>query len=116
MESVSSMTNVRDLIGELNGGSFEEKLALVLSEVALGTVVHGGKKKGKLTIEFTFHKIGDNDQLVLSHKLSKVTPTKRGDKSEVDTTETPFYVGKGGVMTINPPKEQADGQKNFELA
>ena len=38
----------------------------------------------------------------ISHKLKMVTPTKRGKKSEEDTTETPMWVGKGGKLTILP--------------
>jgi len=36
--------------------------------------------------------------------------TKRGAKAETATNETPFYVGKGGVLTIEQPKEEYNGQ------
>jgi hypothetical protein len=35
-------TNVDDFIGELGAGVVKEKIAHVLSEAALATVVHGG--------------------------------------------------------------------------
>lgn len=109
-------TNVDDFIEELGAGVFKAKLAHVLSEAALGTVIHsdGGSKKGKVTIELVIQKVGDNAQVIVSHKLSHHTPTKRGKRSEEDTTETPFFVGKGGVMTISPPKEEMTGQFNLE--
>ena len=44
----------------------------------------------------------DEDRVKISHKLKMVTPTKRGKKSEEDTTETPMWVGKGGKLTILP--------------
>lgn len=104
-------TDVNDFIEELGAGVFKEKLAHILSEAALGTVHFGqGNKKGKVTIELTLQQIGENEQVIVSHKLSNSIPTKRGKKSEEDITETPFYVGKGGVLTINPPKEDNNGQ------
>ncbi len=108
-------TNVDNFMGELNGGVFKEKLAHIISAVALGSVLHGDKsRKGKVIIELSFKKIGDNDQLVISHKLHQEVLTKRGKKTEVDSTETPMFVGRGGVTTISPPKEDQRGQFNLE--
>ncbi|MCB0257028.1 MAG: hypothetical protein KDI55_25190 [Anaerolineae bacterium] len=108
-------TNVQDFMGELGAGVFENKLAHTLSEVAAGTVTHGDRAtKGKVVIEITMTPVGDHDQLVLSHKLSMTVPTRRGKRSEEDTTETPMFVGKGGMMTATPPREEASGQ--FTLA
>ena len=108
-------TNVEEFIGELNAGIFREKLAHVLSECALGTVTHGnGKKKGKVTIELTLNQVGENNQVIVSQKLASITPTKRGKKSEEDTTETPMHVGRGGAMTATPPKEENSGQFTLE--
>ena len=107
-------TNVEDFISELGAGVYKEKLAHILSECALGVTVHGtGNKKGKVTLEFTFSQIGEGEQVIVTHKLAHSTPTKRGKKSEEDTTETPFFVGKGGVLTIDPPKENLEGQYNL---
>lgn len=104
-------TNVNDFIEELGGGVFAEKLAHTLSEAALGTIIHGnGTKKGKVTIELTFKQIGENDQVSISHKLAHVTPTKRGKRSEEDTTETAMFVSRGGVLSVAPPKEDLRGQ------
>ncbi len=111
----STKTNVEDFMGELGAGAFTQKLAHILSEAALNQVLHGqGNKKSKINIEFSFQQMGDNDQVIISHKLSKSLPTRRGKKMEEDTTETVFFVGKGGVMTIDPPKEEFDGQFTLE--
>ncbi len=108
-------TNVDDFLGELNGGVFKDKVAHLLSEVALGTINNGdGRKKGKVTIELSFNRIGDTEQLIVEHTLSQSTPTRNGKKSEVNMTETPMFVGKGGVLSVNPPKEEQGGQ--FHLA
>lgn len=104
-------TNVDDFIGELGAGVIKEKLSHVLSEAALGVITHGnGNKKGKVTLELTINRVGENDQVIISHKIAHLTPTKRGKKSEEDTTETSFFVGKGGVLTIDQPKEDKNGQ------
>ena len=108
-------TDVNDFIEELGAGVFKDKLAHILSDTALGTILHGNGKKGKVTLEFTLEQISDNDQVMVFHKLSHSTPTKRGKKAEEDTTATPFYVGKGGVLSITVPKENEGGQQNAAL-
>ena len=107
-------TNVADFIGECNAGILIEKLAVALSDAALSQLNHGiGSKKAKVSLEFTFQQMGDNDQVIVSHKLSTSNPTKRGKKFEEDITDTAFFVGKGGALTINPPEEDTSGQ--FDL-
>jgi hypothetical protein len=104
-------TNVNDFIGELGGGVVVEKIAHLISETALATVLHGaGKKKGKLGIEFTFTQVGENEQVIVSAKISQAVPTKRGKTTMEDSTDTPMFVGKGGETTANPPREEQSGQ------
>lgn len=104
-------TDVAEFIGECNAGVMIEKLGLALSDAALAQINHGaGSKKAKVTLEFTLQQMGDNDQVIVSHKLATSTPTKRGKKSEEDVTDTAFFVGKGGKMTINAPEEDDSGQ------
>jgi len=106
-----SKTNVSDFISECNAGILMDKLAVSLSAAALSQITHGiGSKKAKVSIEFTFQQMGDNDQVIVSHKLSTSNPTKRGKKFEEDITDTAFFVGKGGELTINQPKEEESGQ------
>jgi len=110
-----SKTNVVDFMGELGAGNFVTKLAYILSEAAQNQLIYGqGNRKSKINIEFSFQQMGDNNQVIISHKLSHSLPTKRGKKGEEDTTETAFYVGKRGVMTIEPPKEDDSGQFNLQ--
>lgn len=97
--------NIPDFIGELDAGLFENKLATALSEVALGVLAND--KQGKVTVEFSFKKMdSDNPSVQIQHKLSYTKPTKRGKSSEEDTTATPMYVHKGGVLSVTPDKEQ----------
>jgi len=110
-----SKTNVVDFMGELGAGNFITKLAYILSEAAQSQLLYGqGNKKSKIDLSFSFQQMGDNDQVIISHKLSKCLPTNRGKKMEEDTTETVFFVGKQGVMTIEPPKEDDSGQFNLQ--
>lgn len=111
---MSTKTPIEDFLPELNGGVLQEKYEMFLSQIALATRQYGGKKKGKLTLEITFEELNDC-QIKLKHKIQAVTPSMRGHKLEVDTTETPMFVGRGGRMSIMAPKEDADGQGNFDL-
>lgn len=111
MSDNGSGTNVQDFIGALGAGVLEKKLSMLLSQAAHGTILHGrGSKKGKVTLELTLQQVGENSQVIVSHRLSHSTPTARGKKTEEDITETPMYVGKNGKLTEEAPKEEFDGQ------
>lgn len=113
--SEGSSTNVQDFIGALGAGSFESKLAATLSKCAHGTVLHGrGNKAGKVTIELTLKQVGENSQVIVSHKLSHKTPTPNGSQSEDNVTETPMYVGKNGKLSETAPQEEFDGQYSLQ--
>lgn len=104
-------TNVADFIGECNAGLLIEKLGYALSDAALSQLSHGiGSKKAKVSLEFTFQQMGDNSQVIVSHKMTTSNPTKRGKKLEEDITDTAFHVGRGGVLTIDAPREDEVGQ------
>lgn len=108
-------TDVAEFIGECNAGILIEKIGIALSDAALAQVTHGiGSKKAKVNLEFTFQQMGDNEQVIVSHKLTTSNPTKRGKKYEEDVTETAFHVGKGGKLTINAPEEDDNGQFNLQ--
>ncbi|CAM0103689.1 protein YfdP [Vibrio phage 340E47.2] len=115
MKQEDRNTNVNDFIGELGAGVFEAKLSHILSECALGTILNGkGNKKGKVTVEFTLQQVGDNDQVIISHKLAHSTPTARGKKSEEDVSDTPMFVCKGGRLQSTPPQEDMVGQFHLQ--
>lgn len=98
-----AQTNIPDFIGELDAGIFESKLAAALSEVALGVLTND--KAGEVTVKFSLKRMdSDNPQVQIQHKLSYTKPTKRGKSSEEDTTATPMYVHKGGVLSVTPEK------------
>ncbi len=114
--SDSKKTNLNDFMGELGAGVFCEKLIHSLQAAALATLhASNGSKKGKVTIDFTFQQVGDNDQVIISHKLASSIPTLRGKKTEEDLTETPMFVGKGGALTINQPQEDISGRFSLDI-
>lgn len=113
-EAESTQTKVVDFISELNAGMLVEKLGVLLSQAALGTILNNNKK-GKVGCEFTFTQIGENDQVIVTVKLTNSTPTKRGKTTEEDCTDTPFYVGRGGKLTIELPKQNFDGQFALDM-
>ena len=109
-----SKTNVSDFIGELNAGILIEQLGMVLSEVALGTTVNGNKsKKGSVDVKFTITPMNEG-QVIITTTLSKLVHTKNGQKTEKTSSDTPMFVGKGGALTINPPKVDESGQFNLQ--
>lgn len=98
-------TNVTDFIDELGAGVFKEMLAHQLSKTALATHLHGSKSNmGKITMTLTIRTLSDS-QMIVNHKLSHSTPTKSGKTGEEHIAETAFFIGRGGVLTIMPPKE-----------
>ena len=105
-------TNVENFLSELSAGILTEKLGHILSKAAEGCTTHG--KKASVGMVFTMSPIGEGEQMIVSVKLSNSVPTKRGKATEEDTTDTPMFVGKGGEITIDQPREEESGQ--FALA
>lgn len=111
----STATDIDHLLETMNAGVFKEKLEAYLSAAASGVVTFGhGKKTGKVVIAFSIKQVGEGDQVILSHTLQSEIPTKRGKKAEIDTTDTPYFVGRGGKMTFDQPKENGAGQYSLE--
>ena len=98
--------SVLELIGELNAGVFLQQISAALTDVALGTVVHGDKgKKGEVTVKFTLQRIGESSQVAMKHALSYSKPTPRGKATEQAATETPLYVHRGGKLAVMPEEQ-----------
>lgn len=96
-------TEISAFIGDLNGGTVEESISKILSEAALSTVNHG--KASKVVLTFDITQIAESQQVKVAHKLNYKMPTATGSVSEDTTTNTPFYVNKGGRMTIFPENQ-----------
>ena len=93
-----------DLFGELDAGVFIQKVTRALTEVALGAVTTS--KVGKVVLTFDVKQIGTSNQVNVHHSLKFIKPTPNGRVTEENKTETPVYVGVGGVLTILPDKQE----------
>lgn len=94
----SNVTDVKEILGDLDGGIFESKISTALSEVAMGVL--NNSSKGKVVIEIDIEKMGNEKQVMLNHKIKFVKPTPRGKSSEEDTTQTPMFVGRAGKLSL----------------
>ena len=87
----------------LDAGVFEEKLNRAVRDVAFAVITNDdGRKKGKLTIEFSFERINNTDQVNLNHKLVWDMPTAKGKRIEHNDTATALFVNPTGTLTIAP--------------
>jgi hypothetical protein len=119
MSQQSTATDINALLDDLDAGVFREKLGRTLSDVAAGIIATG--KQGKVTVTFTMKQIDDARQVSMSHEVSKVEPTAKGKKTEVNITSTPLHVGRGGKLTLFPENQgkfdfQPEGQGNTQRA
>ncbi len=103
MNDKAKTTDIATLLGELNGGQTEQMINRCLSDVAANVLTHG--KKGRVAIVFDLSQIGESNQVNLEHTIIYTLPTKRGKRSEDYKTDTPVFVGAGGIMTMTPAEQ-----------
>ena len=102
-------TNVSTFFSDLDAGVFEEKLSRVLSDTAIAALEH--KRQGEVAIKLTLKRIGDSQQVSITHKLTYKRPTSKGQVTEDNTTETPMHVGANGALSLFP-EDQTDLFRN----
>lgn len=100
-----SRTDFLEVMGDLEAGAMLQRIAVALSEAALGTVTTG--KKSQVILKFDMAQIADGSQVAITHNLSYLKPTMKGKVREEAAGKTPFYVGPGGKLTLFP-ENQAD--------
>lgn len=105
-------TDTPEFINSLNAGVFSQQVGRALSDVAAGVVDNG--KVGQVVLTFKVKRIGESNQVTITHTLDYTQPTKRGKKREDTSLDTPMYVTPEGVTLFqtNPTdqlfnKEQA---------
>lgn len=94
------LTNFEELLPELDGGVFVQKIGRAISDAAVGAV--GTGKKATVTVTFTLRQIGESSQVQMDHAIKYVVPRQRGRTVEEDTTATPLHVGPRGRLTLFP--------------
>jgi len=105
------MSTVLELLPDLDAGRFLEKLDTALGAAAKATIHNGDKgKKGQVQITLTMERIGDSNQVTLTHAIDFTMPTLRGKRGEHDATQTPLHVGQNGKLTLMP-----DTQTRFQF-
>lgn len=101
--STAAATDVGEFITDLDGGIFDRKLSIALSQVAAATVDHD--KAGEVNVKFTFTKIPGTTQVRCEHQLKFTKPTLDGKSGEEEKRSTVLHVGKFGRLTLAPENQ-----------
>jgi hypothetical protein len=112
--SNSAATDVAEFFSDLDGGVFDRKLSIALSQVAAASVDYD--KVGKVSIEFSFKKIPGTHQVHCEHLLKFTRPTLDGKAGEEEKRTTPLHVGKFGRITLAPENQLAFVDRNGEIS
>ncbi|SFK45709.1 hypothetical protein [Azotobacter beijerinckii] len=88
-------TDVAEFINSLNAGVFAQQIGRALSDVAAGII--DNNKQGEVTLKFKMKRIGESNQVNVTHTLDFNEPTKRGKRREDVTLDTPMYVTANGL-------------------
>jgi|LUMD01.1.fsa_nt_gb hypothetical protein len=72
--SEPKQTNVDDFVGELEAGIFKERLAIMLTEAALGAVMHN--RKGKVNVSFDITRVNESGQVMICANLKNTKPIR----------------------------------------
>lgn len=102
-QSTSAATDVGEFITDLDGGMFDRKLSIALSQVAAAAV--DNDKAGEVTVKFSFAKIPGTKQVQCKHSLKFTRPTADGKASEEESRSTPLHVGRFGRLSLAPENQ-----------
>lgn len=94
-----AVTDVAQVIGDMEAGTFERRISVALSRTAAAVV--DKQKAGEVTLTFKLAPVKGTQQVAISHSVAYAHPTERGKVSETDTGETVMHVGRGGAVTIS---------------
>lgn len=116
-EIEQTATDVVEVIDNLGGGVMRQQVQAALSEIARNVVNFGnGKTTGKLSIEFSLRAYGkDQAQMEITAVVKTSQPSRYGKKSEEVGSEQIYWIGRGGKLTINQPKEDHKGQFSLQV-
>lgn len=99
--SVAAATDVAEFFADLDGGIFERKLSIALSQVAAACTDHD--KVGEVLIKLSFSQIPGTGQVRCEHTLKFVKPTLDGKSGEEEKRATVLHVGKYGALSLAQP-------------
>lgn len=112
-ETTAAVTDVGEFITDLDGGVFDRKLSIALSQVAAATV--DNDKTGEVTVKLTFQRIPGTSQVRCEHTLKYVKPTMDGKAGEEEKRSTVLHVGKFGALSLAQPSLMGKPSKQGEL-
>lgn len=101
--STKSETNLAQLLADMNAGVFSSVVEGAISATALGVVNTG--RKGRVAIILDMKRIGESNQVAVTHAIKTVTPTTRGKQTEDFAMETPMHVGPRGALSLFPHEQ-----------
>lgn len=104
-QSTSAATDVGEFITDLDGGMFDRKLSIALSQVAAAAM--DNDKVGDVSVNFKFKKIPGTAQVHCAHTLKFSKPTPDGKAGEEETRSTALHVGKFGALSLAPANQMA---------
>jgi len=107
-------TDVQTFIADLDGGMFERKLALALSQTAAAVTDH--EKAGEVVLKFSIRNISGTGQVHIDHCLKYTRPTLDGKSSEEESRTTSMHVGKYGRLSLVPENQLKLFGRNGEIA
>ncbi|HDY7488189.1 TPA: hypothetical protein RQK89_003704 [Vibrio vulnificus] len=107
-------TNFPKLMQQLDGGVISNVVGLALSNVA--RAVSYSDKQGNVKIDLKLKPMGTNNEMVeITVNMSVKEPkTGFGTKAEDFQYTSIAYIGKGGKLTYDRPKEDIRGQLVIE--
>lgn len=101
----SAATDIGEFLTDLDGGIFDRKMSIALSQVAAAAIDHD--KTGEVSVKFTFKKIPGTCQVQCEHQLKFSKPTQDGKAGEEEKRTTPLHVGKFGRLTLAPENQMS---------
>lgn len=107
-------TNLNDFFDELGSGVLKPMLEQLLSSVSFATMQHGSSKaKGAIHLNFSFEPHPETCQISVDHKLTYKCPTIKGSRGEEIRGSTAFFVGVDGVLSMDKPQSDWQGQMDM---
>ena len=110
-QSTAAATDVGEFITDLDGGVFDRKLSIALSQVAASVVDH--EKIGEVTVKMSFARIPGTSQVRCEHTLKFNKPTRDGKAGEEEKRYTVLHVGKYGRLSLAQPSLMDDRQTSL---
>lgn len=102
-QSMSAATDINEFMTDLDGGQFERKLSVALSQAAASAV--DNQKVSEVTIKIKMKPIGGSHMLHCEHTLDYKRPTEAGSTRENETRVTTMHVGKYGKLSLVPESQ-----------